>query len=94
MDNRLLLRYVMGKAGRSERRRVADWLKESAENMNRFSSLKAQYVFSGMPNSILPERRRIFPAVVRIAAILSVPLLAGAIYLYFDREVFRRQPSC
>ena len=86
MDNRLLLRYVMGKAGRSERRRVADWLKESAENMDRFSSLKAQYVFSGMPNSILPEKRRVFPAIVHIAAILSVPLLAGAIYLYFDRN--------
>ena len=87
MDNRLLLRYIMGKAGRSERRRVADWLKESPENMDRFSSLKAQYVFSGMPNSILPEKRRVFPAVaLRFAAILSIPLLAGAIYLYVDRN--------
>ena len=77
----------MGKAGRNERRQIVEWLKESPENLERFSSLKARYVFSGMPNSILPEKRRVFPAVaLRVAAILSVPLLAGAIYLYFDRN--------
>ena len=37
MDSKLLLRYVMEKADRNERRQVVEWLKESPENMDRYS---------------------------------------------------------
>ena len=87
MDDKLIIRYIMGKADRNERRQMAAWLKESPENMERFAVLKAQYVFSGMPNTVLPEKRKkLLPAIVSIAAALFLPLLGGAIYLYVDRQ--------
>ena len=87
MDDKLLLRYIMGKADRNERRKVVAWLKESPENMQHFAARKAQYVFSGMPNEILPEKKKmLLPAMVSIAAALFIPLLAGAIYLFIDRQ--------
>ncbi len=87
MDDKLLLRYIMGKARRSECRKVAAWINESPENMQRFAARKAQYVFSGMPDEILPEKRkRLLPAMVSIAAALFIPLLGGAIYLFIDRQ--------
>ena len=87
MDDKLIIRYIMGSADRIERRQMSAWLKESPENMERFAVLKAQYVFSGMPNTILPEKRKkLLPAIVSIAAALFLPLLGGAIYLYIDRQ--------
>ena len=87
MDDKLIIRYIMGKADRNERREMAAWLKESPGNMEHFAVLKAKYVFSGMPNTIRPEKRkRLLPAIVSIAAALFLPLLGGAIYLYIDRQ--------
>lgn len=87
MDDKLLKRYIMDKAGKRERRVVVEWIKESPENLERFASLRAQYVFSGFPNSILPERRPLFrQAIVGLAALLSIPLLTGVVYLYLSRS--------
>lgn len=77
----------MDKAGRHERRQVIDWIKESPENLERFASLRAKYVFSGFPNSILPEKRRIlFPVLTTIAAILSIPLMVLAVWMLISRN--------
>ena len=87
MDDKLIIRYIMGKADRNERRQMTTWLKESPGNLEHYAVLKAQYVFSGMPNTILPEKRKkLFPAIVSIAAALFLPLLGGAIFLYIDRQ--------
>ena len=86
MNDNLLLRYIMGKAGRNERRQVIEWLKESPDNMKKYASMKAKYVFSGFPNDIIPEKRRLSPALLYCAAALVVPLLASVIYLYSSRE--------
>lgn len=87
MDSKLLLRYVMEKADRNERRQVVEWLNESPENMDRFSSLKAQFVFSSMPDTVLPEKKRRFLSTLTwAAAILFIPLLAGTIYLFIQRQ--------
>ena len=92
MDSKLLLRYVMEKADRNERRQVVDWLNESPQNMERFSSLKAQFVFSSLPDTILPEKKhRLISFVSRAAAILFIPLLAGSIYLFVQhRDAVRK----
>lgn len=87
MDSKLLLRYVMGKADKNERRQVVEWLNESQENMDRFSSLKAQFVFSSLPDTMLPEKKRRFvSALTWAAAVLFIPLLAGTIYLFIQRQ--------
>ena len=87
MDERLLRKYIMDKAGKRERREVVEWIKESPENLERFASLRAQYVFSGFPNRILPEPRPFFrQAIVGLAALLSIPLLTGVVYLYLSRS--------
>ena len=94
MDSKLLLRYVMDKADRNERRQVVEWLRESPENMERFSSLKAQFVFSTFPDTILPEKKqRLMSFVSRAAAILFIPLLAGSIYLFVQHRVAVRKYS-
>ncbi|MBR5703822.1 MAG: DUF4974 domain-containing protein [Bacteroidales bacterium] len=86
MDDRLLRRYIMDRADRNERRQVSSWVKESKENLERFASMKAQYVFSGFPNITLREKRHLRPVLVNIAAALAIPLLAGGIYLYVSRS--------
>lgn len=87
MDDKLLRRYIIDKAGRHERRQVIDWIKESPENLERFASLRAKYVFSGFPNSILPEKRRIlFPVLTTIAAILSIPLMVLSVWMLVSRN--------
>lgn len=85
IDRKILIRYILGKASISERRAVAAWVKESPENMEHFAELKAQYVFNSFPNTILPEKRRVLPVIVRIAAMLSIPLLAAAIWMFISR---------
>lgn len=91
MDSKLLIRYILGKASVSERREVTSWVKESPENMEHYAELKAQYVFNTFPNTILPEKRRALPAIVRVAAILAIPLLASTIWLFLSRnEALRR----
>ncbi|MBR6054794.1 MAG: DUF4974 domain-containing protein [Bacteroidales bacterium] len=87
MEEKQIIRYIMGKADRAERRRMSEWLMASPENMERFASLKAKYVFSSMPNTILPEKEnRLLPTLIGIAAALFIPLLAGAIYLFIERK--------
>lgn len=82
MEDKLLRRYILNRANRRERYEVAAWIKESPENLEQFAALKAQLVFAGLPNTIIPERRNIVPIFMRIAAALAVPLLAGGIYLF------------
>lgn len=87
MEENQILRYIMGKADRHERRKMSEWLLADPENMERFASLKAKYVFSSMPNTILPEKEnRLLPTLIGIAAALFIPLLAGAIYLLVERK--------
>ncbi len=83
MDNKLLIRYILGKANQKESEYIAEWIKESHENLEQFSFLKAQFTFSTMPNTIFQDRRKNFAyGMMRVAAILLVPLIAGIIYLY------------
>lgn len=91
ISDNLLLRYIMGKAGKSERRQIISWLEESPENMNRFAEMKAKYVFSGFPNDIIPEKRRVSPALLYCAAALVLPLLVGVVYLYSSRQQLQKQ---
>lgn len=91
MDSKLLIRYILGKASVSERREVTSWVKESPENMEHYAELKAQYVFNTFPNTILPEKRHALPMVVRIAAILAIPLLLSTIWLLLSRNDARRK---
>ncbi len=87
MDDRLLRRYIMDAASRSERMQVVEWINESRENLEHFAALKAKYVFAGLPDTIIPERRPVIRSViVGIAASLTVPLLAGGIWLYLSRK--------
>lgn len=87
MDDKLLRRYIIDSASKHERRQVIAWIKESPENLERFAALKAQHAFSGLPNSILPERQPVVRSVlIRVAAALSIPLLAGAIWLFISRN--------
>lgn len=82
----------MGKATKAERRQVIEWLKESEENMSKYASMKAKYVFFGLPNEILPERKRRIPKTfVYAAAALAVPLLAGVIFLTVSRSKVSNQ---
>lgn len=85
MDNKILLKYIMGKAGKNERQQVLSWIRESQENMDQFAMMKAQYVFSGFTNKVIPQKRRVMPVIVRAAAILSIPLLAGCIWLVVSK---------
>ena len=87
MEEKQIIRYIMGKADRQERRAMSEWLMASPENMERFASLKAKYVFSSMPNTILPEKEnRLLPTLIGIAAALFIPLLAGAVYLFIEKK--------
>ena len=89
MDDRLLRRYIIDKASRNERRQVIQWINESQENLSRFAELRAQYVFSGLPNSILHERRPVIRSViVGVAAALAIPLLFCTIWLFVSRKDF------
>ena len=91
MDDKLLRRYIMEKASRKERREVVSWIKESQDNLERFATMKAEHVFSGFPDTIVPEKRPIRPILVHMAAALSIPLLAGAIWLLLSRNEAREQ---
>lgn len=87
MDEKQLRRYIMDKAGKSERRQVISWIKESPENLERFASLRARYVFDGLPNSILPEKRKIVrPLLMNFAMAIVLPLLAVSIWLLISRN--------
>ena len=87
MEENQIIRYIMGKADRQERRKMSEWLLADPGNMERFASLKAKYVFSSMPNTILPEKEnRLLPTLIGIAAALFIPLLAGALYLLVERK--------
>lgn len=76
----------MGKAGKNERQQVLSWIRESQENMDQFAMMKAQYVFSGFSNKVIPQKRRVMPVVVRAAAILAIPLMAGCIWLFTSKN--------
>jgi ferric-dicitrate binding protein FerR (iron transport regulator) len=91
MDDKLLRRYIMEKASRKERREVVSWVNESQDNLERFATMKAEHVFSGFPDTIVPEKRPIRPILVHMAAALSIPLLAGAIWLLLSRNEAREQ---
>lgn len=91
MDDKLLRRYIMEKASRKERREVVSWINESQDNLERFATMKAEHVFSGFPDTIVPEKRPIRPILVHMAAALSIPLLAGAIWLLLSRNEAREQ---
>ena len=81
MEENQIIRYIMGKADRQERRKMSEWLLADPGNMERFASLKAKYVFSSMPNTILPEKEnRLLPTLIGIAAALFIPLLAAKIH--------------
>lgn len=82
MDNKIILRYIIGKASKNDRQQIATWLQEDADNINKFAAMKAQYVFSGMPDSIIPEKRRVMPIVSYVAAALAVPLLLVGVYFF------------
>lgn len=75
----------MDKASRQERREVVSWVKESSENLETFAAMKAKITFSSSPDTI-KEKVRILPIITAVAAIMSIPLLAGAIYLYIGRN--------
>ena len=81
----------MEKASRKERREVVSWINESQDNLERFATMKAEHVFSGFPDTIVPEKRPIRPILVHMAAALSIPLLAGAIWLLLSRNEAREQ---
>ena len=83
MDNKIILRYIIGKASKNDRQQIATWLQEDADNINKFAAMKAQYVFSGMPDSIIPEKRRLMPIVSYVAAALAVPLLLVGVYFFY-----------
>ena len=77
----------MDKACKSERRQVVAWIEESPENLEKFAALRAQYVFSGLPNSILPERRQVIrPLVMNFALAALVPLLVLSVWLLVSRN--------
>lgn len=76
----------MGNADRRERREVIDWVKDSNENLEHFAAMKAKFTFSSLPNNIKKERRKIMPYITRVAAVLFIPLLSGAIYLYIAKN--------
>lgn len=82
MDNKIILRYIIGKANKNDKHQIAVWLQEDADNINKLATMKAQYVFSGMPNSIVPEKRRVRPIVTHVAAGLAIPLLALGVYFF------------
>jgi ferric-dicitrate binding protein FerR (iron transport regulator) len=77
----------MDKAGRNERRQVVSWIKEKPENLEKFAALRAQYVFSGMPNRIRPDRRQtVRRLAVNLAVALALPLLIVSAWLLISKN--------
>lgn len=77
----------MDKAGKNERRKVISWINESPENLEKFAALRAQYVFSGMPNKILPDRQlKVRQFVVNFALAGILPLLIVSAWLLISKN--------
>lgn len=86
MDKKTLIKYILGRGSKSDKRAIAAWLQESPENVEEFAKLKAQYVFSALPNTVLPEKRKARPVITAIAAALAVPVLVAAIYFFIANQ--------
>lgn len=87
MDEKILRRYIMDRASKSERRQVVSWIKENPANLEIFASLRAKYVFSGLPNSILPEKRNLIrPVMMNFALAALLPLLVLSVWLLVSKS--------
>lgn len=91
MEEKLLIRYIIGKANRSETRKVCEWIRESNENAERFAKMKAEYVFSSFPNKIMPQKRNPMPYFYSACAMLFIPLIMLCVYLFIENSNVSRK---
>ena len=91
-DNKLLLKFVAGKATEGEKNVVLDWIEASDSNREAFIALKNSYVHEQLLNFDKKERRRLFlcSAIKYAAIFLLMVAVSGAGFLVFnsDRKPF------
>lgn len=108
MKEEVLKRYIKGESTESERRSVIDWIEENEENAKIFNSMKADWIFTHLPNRETSDcvvkkiKKRIRPSIslfdslVKIAAVLLIPIIAYSVCQYFsfrDRIENMQEPS-
>jgi len=96
MDKDKLIRYIRGESNLEERREILSWIEGSDENARTYNSLKSEWVFQHLPNKEVSDnvvrkiRRCVRPKVgfrewvVRIAALLFIPVALFSLYQYFN----------
>lgn len=93
-----IYRYIKGEAGVRETLDVIDWIEQDEQNLQKFSSMKADYVFSELPYEEMDKRKlkKIMlitsPSItwssilVKIAAVLFIPLAIFTFYQNIDQK--------
>lgn len=85
-DNKLLLKFVAGKATEEEKVAVLDWIEESDSNTEQYIVLKNSYVHEQLLSFDSKEKRRRFinNSLKYAAIFLLVIAISGAGYLIFN----------
>ena len=91
MNEKLLLRYIIGKANRSETKHVCEWIMASSENAELFSKMKTKYVFSSLPNKIMLQKRKPMSYFYPACAMLTIPIILLCIYLFIENGNISRK---
>jgi len=92
MEKEILDKYIKGSATNAERKMVLEWVISSPENRTMLEQRKAEWVFDNLPSTPPPDfavkkmkhnlrgENRNLSIVVKIAAILAIPLMVIALY--------------
>jgi ferric-dicitrate binding protein FerR (iron transport regulator) len=96
MNDKKIINFIKGNVSPQEKGEMLDWIGESKENENYYLSFKADWLFNNLPENDANRddvrifrnkiRAKITPVqyLMRIAAILLIPVLLFSIYQYFD----------
>jgi ferric-dicitrate binding protein FerR (iron transport regulator) len=100
MDKELLLKYIQGALNLEQTEEALSWIGRSEENAAIFAALKADWVFSHLPNTVLPEEQakrvlyrqkkiaasKLFQVLVKAAAVLFIPVTGLAFYFMLTKS--------
>lgn len=96
MDDKKIINFIKGNVSLQEKREMLDWIGDSKENENYFLSFKADWLFDNLPqndahpNEVKAFRKKIsakrtpMQYLMRVAAVLFIPLLLFSLYQYLD----------
>ena len=107
MDKEQLLEYIQGALNPEQAGEVLSWIGQSEENAAVFAALKADWVFSHLPNTVLPEeqanrilyrptkfdKNKLFKALVKVAAMLFIPVTGLAFYFMLAKNDVSTNPA-